>query len=69
MNTILIGGKVCTPGKLFDPGVLVLDNKSIKTVANKSQFTAPKKANVLDTSKCWILPGFIDIHVHGLHRL
>ena len=66
MKTILIGGKVCTPDKIFDPGVLVLDNKSIKTIENKSKFIIPKNANVLDTSGCWILPGFIDIHIHGL---
>ena len=66
MKTILIGGKVCTPDKIFDPGVVVLDNKSIKTIENKSKFIIPKNANVLDTNGCWILPGFIDIHIHGL---
>lgn len=66
VNTILVGGKVCTPDKVFDPGVLVIDNKSIKTVEDQSKFRVPKTATVLDTSGCWILPGFIDIHIHGL---
>ena len=57
MSTILVGGKICTPDKVFNPGALVIDNKSITLIQNKSEFKVPKDANVLDTSGCWILPG------------
>ena len=66
MSTILVGGKICTPDKVFDTGVLVINNKSIELIQNKSEFKVPKTSNVLDISGCWVLPGFIDIHIHGL---
>ncbi|MBS60017.1 MAG: N-acetylglucosamine-6-phosphate deacetylase [Anaerolineaceae bacterium] len=66
MSTILLGGKICTPEKVLDPGILVINNKSIDLIQNTSEYIVPKTANVLDTSGCWILPGFIDIHMHGL---
>lgn len=57
VSTILVGGKICTPDKVFNPEALVIDNKSITLIQNKSEFKVPKDANVLDTSGCWILPG------------
>jgi imidazolonepropionase-like amidohydrolase len=60
-NGTLIDGKGGAP--LRNAAVLVQDNK-IRAVGRKADVAAPAEATVLDAKGGYILPGFIDTHVH-----
>jgi len=44
--------------------VVVIEGKEIKDVGLKSEVEIPEKAKIIDVSGKYILPGFIDLHVH-----
>ena len=57
---------MCTPERTIDPGVLILDGMRIKAVAGAAELSPPAGAEIVDASAGWVLPGFIDLHIHGL---
>lgn len=63
----LIHGKILTMvGQNFDDGVVLIEGRKIKAVG--ADVEIPTKAEVLDLSGKWILPGLIDAHSHvGLY--
>src|SRR5690349_1140564 len=58
---LLAGGRVVTPDAVLDPGWIRLAGDVIDAVGSGS---APGQPAV-DLRGQWVLPGFIDIHVHG----
>ncbi len=64
---ILSGADIVLPNRLLSPGTLVLDGTRIVEV---TQGTRSKDDGAyLDVSNHYIVPGFIDVHVHGLEGL
>jgi N-acetylglucosamine-6-phosphate deacetylase len=59
---ILGNARVVTPSGVLDRGRVTIEGSQIAGVAADS---APPAADVLDLGGAWLLPGFIDIHVHG----
>ncbi|MEP6852242.1 MAG: N-acetylglucosamine-6-phosphate deacetylase [bacterium] len=58
--TTLAGGRVVTPDGILEPGwVQVADGRIAATGSNP----APQPAH--DVRGAWVLPGFVDLHVHG----
>lgn len=58
--TVLAGARVVTPAGILDPGwVEVTDGRFTDVGSGR-----PAAAGV-DLGGCWLLPGFIDLHVHG----
>jgi len=58
---LLAGGRIVTPDGVLSPGWIRLAGPLIDAVGSGS----PRDQPVLDLSGQWVLPGFIDIHVHG----
>ena len=58
--TVLAGARVVTPGRILDPGWVEIEHGRITFVGAG----APPRADV-DLDGGWLLPGFIDVHVHG----
>ena len=56
-------GRLVLPDKVIDQGVLVCRNGSIDSIRRNSR--VPRDATVIESNGGWIVPGFIDIHVHG----
>lgn len=63
---------ICTPQQIIHNGVLIVKNGRISTVCNKDNilqeqklYEIPELTTSQDISKCYLLPGFIDIHCHG----
>ena len=54
--------------RYIDDGLLVIENGKIKAAGDYSQLikTMPEDLPVEDYSGCFILPGFIDAHVHSV---
>jgi N-acetylglucosamine-6-phosphate deacetylase len=65
--TILSGADVVLPDRLLSPGTIVFEGTRITDVTQGS--TPGSGAAHLDLSNHYIVPGFIDVHVHGLDGL
>jgi len=61
VGATLIDGTGASPAKNT---VVVIEGNKIKTVGPKGKVQIPEKAKVIDVSGKFILPGFIDLHVH-----
>ena len=61
--TILSGADVVLPGRIWSPATVVLDGDRIADVVS-----GPRPGGE-DLSGMLILPGFVDVHVHGLYGL
>ena len=61
---VLAGGRVVTPAGVLDPGWIQLDGSVIGGVGPGEE---PGRAGVpvTDLRGRWVLPGFVDMHVHG----
>jgi N-acetylglucosamine-6-phosphate deacetylase len=64
---VLSGGSVVLPDRVQERGSVVVDADRIAAV--ESAAVAPAGAQVIDASGCFIVPGFIDVHVHGVEGL
>ena len=62
---VVRGGDLILPGRILSGGSLLVDDGRI--VAIEEGAIAPAGASVVDAQGCYVAPGFIDVHVHGLH--
>ena len=62
----LVGGTVINPrdGKIIPHAVVVLDGDRIASVTSRKEKEPPAGARVVDCTGKFILPGYIDTHVH-----
>jgi N-acetylglucosamine-6-phosphate deacetylase len=59
------GGDVVVADRIVTEGTVLVDGGRI--VAVERRFVDPAGATVIDVRGCHVVPGFIDIHVHGAH--
>lgn len=57
-RTVLTGAKVVLPGGVHEDGRLTVEDRRIVP-------GAPGERDTLDLTGHWVVPGFVDIHVHG----
>lgn len=64
--TIITGATIidCAGGRPLVNGVVVIEGKTIKTVARQSEVRLPRDAHVIDAAGKFVMPGLIDMHVH-----
>lgn len=58
--TVLAGARIVTPSGVLDPGWLRIDGERIAAVGGD-----PPAPGAVDLGGRWLVPGFVDIHVHG----
>jgi len=61
---VLSGGRVVTPEGVLSPGWIRLAGSRIDAVG-PDEPPAPTGLAVTDLRGAWVLPGFVDMHVHG----
>ena len=61
---VLTGGRLVTPEGVLSPGWLRVAGNLIDAVV-PSEAPPPTGLTVTDLSGYWVLPGFVDLHVHG----
>ncbi|RLE79580.1 MAG: N-acetylglucosamine-6-phosphate deacetylase, partial [Thermoprotei archaeon] len=61
---VFLNGCLITPFRTLRKGSVIVKGSKIERVG-ASPDAIPKDAITIDVDGCYILPGFIDIHVHG----
>jgi N-acetylglucosamine-6-phosphate deacetylase len=63
--------RIYAPRAEWKPGIILVENQTIKAVGTPDQVEIPAGVEVIDVGEHIIAPGFIDIHIHGAmgHRV
>jgi N-acetylglucosamine-6-phosphate deacetylase len=61
---VLAGGDLVLPDRLHPGASLIVDDGLIAAI--EPDRVTPAGATVIDTTNCYVVPGFIDVHVHGV---
>jgi dihydroorotase len=62
MSVLIKNGRVIDPGRINGPADVLIENGTIAAVG--AGLKAPAGATVIDATGRWVLPGFVDLHVH-----
>lgn len=65
---VLAGGDLVLPDRILPAASLVIDGDDITAVDARSSVD-PAAAQVVDVTGCYVAPGFVDVHVHGVEGL
>jgi N-acetylglucosamine-6-phosphate deacetylase len=61
----IIAGTIYTPAEEIRNGVILVEGHRISKVGSREQVKIPQGAAVIDYQDRTVVPGFIDIHIHG----
>ncbi len=61
----IINGAVVTPDKIFAPGIVLVEDGRIQFVGAMTEAEPNANSQIIDATDQFVLPGFIDTHVHG----
>ncbi|UCC62048.1 MAG: N-acetylglucosamine-6-phosphate deacetylase [Anaerolineae bacterium] len=62
----IVNGHVYTPDQVFTPGTVLIEGRRIAGVGSADALTVPPQAEVISAAGMAVVPGFIDLHLHGL---
>ena len=62
MKTAIVGGRLITPERIIDDGILCLEDGKISGIVRGE---VPEGAKVIHAGGNYVSPGFIDLHTHG----
>lgn len=66
MRYLLTGGEVYAPDQIYSPGDVLVDETIIQAVGPAGSISAPEDATVIDVTGLRVIPGLIDVHLHGM---
>ncbi len=61
----IIAGTIYTPAEEIRDGVILIEGHRIARVGSRDQVKIPAGATVIDNQDRTVVPGFVDIHIHG----
>lgn len=62
---VLAGGDVVLPDRLLSNASVAVEGAHIASVETRRRVDS-QNAQVVDTTGCYVVPGFVDVHVHGV---
>ena len=62
----IVNGKVYTPEQVLTPGTVLIEGEHIRAVGSADTLKVPSEAEVVDAEGRAVVPGFMDVHMHGL---
>ena len=62
----IVNGNVYTPDQVFASGIVLIEAGRITEVGSADALAVPPGADVIDAAGMAVVPGFIDVHMHGL---
>jgi N-acetylglucosamine-6-phosphate deacetylase len=63
--TLIRGGSLYTSGRRFAAGAVLFEDGVIRAAGDEGSFPVPDDVNVIDAAGGRIIPGLIDVHIHG----
>lgn len=64
-KTAISNGIIVTPFQILEDKVIYIENGKIIAIGDKKDIFEPGETEVIDAGEGFIVPGFIDMHVHG----
>ncbi|MBC7250982.1 MAG: N-acetylglucosamine-6-phosphate deacetylase [Anaerolineae bacterium] len=64
-RVIIINGRVFTPGQILEHSAVIIEGGKIVEITEGLDPTGYAGATIIDAAGKAVIPGFIDIHVHG----
>jgi len=61
----ILAGTIYTPAEKIRNGVILIEGHRIAKVGPRDQVKIPPGATIIDNQDRTVVPGFIDIHIHG----
>ncbi|MTD56927.1 amidohydrolase [Amycolatopsis pithecellobii] len=69
VSAIVSGYVVPVDGEPIDGGTVLIEDGKIIAVGTDADVDIPEDAELIDATGSWVLPGFVDAHVHlGVHE-
>ncbi|GAB6282011.1 MAG: N-acetylglucosamine-6-phosphate deacetylase [Ignavibacterium sp.] len=65
MNLGLVGGKIITPFRIVENGAIIFEDGIISSLGKINDIKIPDNCELIDVSENFIMPGFVDLLVHG----
>jgi N-acetylglucosamine-6-phosphate deacetylase len=65
MNQVIFARRALTPHDEIADAVVLLADEHIVAIGHRGEIDIPVSALCVDASDCTIVPGFIDLHIHG----
>lgn len=65
MKIALTGGRIITPFRVINDGVLIIEDDKISEIGKTSEYQIDKECKVYDLKGKTICPGFVDLLDHG----
>ena len=62
----IVNGTVYTPDKVIAPGIVLIEGDIVTAVGPAGATSVPAEAEVIQADGKAIVPGLIDLHIHGL---
>ena len=62
---VISGGDVVLPDRILPRASLVIDGDRITAIEVEARVDSPG-ATIVPAADCYVVPGFIDVHVHGV---
>ena len=62
---VLAGGDLVLPDRILTNASLIVDGFRIAAIESRARVDTPD-ATIVDASECYVVPGFVDVHVHGV---
>ncbi|MDA1183727.1 MAG: N-acetylglucosamine-6-phosphate deacetylase [Acidobacteria bacterium] len=62
---VLAGGDVVLPGRILPNAALLIDGTRITAIDPRAGVD-PSGATIVQIPDCYVVPGFVDVHVHGV---
>lgn len=59
----IINGRILTPQGWLEGGSVIIDGNKILAVSNSDLHIV--NAQIIDAKGCYVVPGGVDLHVHG----
>jgi N-acetylglucosamine-6-phosphate deacetylase len=62
---VLAGGDIVLPDRVLTSGSLLIDDGRVVGIESRDR-VEPAGATIVDATEQFVVPGFIDVHIHGL---
>ncbi len=64
----LVGAKIVTMkgAEVIEDGTILIENERLVQVGKRTEIQVPKDARVIDVKGMTVVPGFVDVHHHGM---